>query len=99
MLDGVGGAVLIAAVGLVLAWIAGAVALQTPGARGLRKDIQRSSILRALNDELPPSGPILNALARFDPFPQIDAARRRTSRRPRPKIARDPQVQAAAAAS
>jgi hypothetical protein len=71
VLDGVGGAVLIAAAGLVVIWIAGAVALQTPGARGLRKDIQRSAILRVLNDELPPSGAILNALARFDPFPQI----------------------------
>src|SRR4051812_28438344 len=65
-LDGVGGALLIAAAGLLLCWIAGAVALQTPGARGLRKDIQRSAILRALNKELPPSGVILNALARFD---------------------------------
>ncbi|MBX5470739.1 MAG: CvpA family protein, partial [Thermoleophilaceae bacterium] len=30
-LDGVGGALLVAAVGLGIAWIAGAVALQTPG--------------------------------------------------------------------
>ena len=72
MVDGLVGAVLSAGVALGLAWIAGAVALQTPQARGLRDDIQRSSILRALNDVLPPSGPILNALARFDPFPRID---------------------------
>ncbi|MBA2506811.1 MAG: CvpA family protein, partial [Thermoleophilaceae bacterium] len=31
LIDGLGGAVLLAAVGLALAWIAGAVALQTPG--------------------------------------------------------------------
>jgi colicin V production protein len=58
LLDGIGGAVLIGAVALGLAWIAGAVALQTPGARKYRKDIQRSLILRRLNDVLPPSGSI-----------------------------------------
>ena len=57
--------------GLGLVWIAGAVALQTPGASELRKDIQRSAILAQLNEVLPPSGPILNALARVDPFPRI----------------------------
>ena len=36
VLDGIGGALLIGALGLGLAWIAGAVALQTPGARELR---------------------------------------------------------------
>jgi len=71
VLDGVGGALLVATLGLALVWIAGAVALQTPGARELRRDIQRSAILRQLNDALPPSGPILNALARADPFPRI----------------------------
>lgn len=69
--DGVGGAVLVGALALGLAWIAGAVALQTPGARELRRDIQRSAILRRLNDFLPPSGPLLNALSRADPFPRI----------------------------
>ncbi|MCZ4493579.1 MAG: MarP family serine protease, partial [Conexibacter sp.] len=70
-LDGFLGAVLSAAIGLGLAWAAGAVALQTPGARELRRDIQRSAILRSLNGALPPSG-VLNALARFDPFPHVD---------------------------
>lgn len=94
VLDGIGGAVLIACAGLVLVWIAGAVALQTPGARGLRKDIQRSAILRTLNKGLPPSGPILNALARFDPFPQIAGPNPNVAP-PTAKIARDPQVEAA----
>ena len=71
MLDGMGGSILLACLGLGLAWIAGAVALQTPGARELREDVQRSEILKRLNAALPPSGPILNALARFDPLPQI----------------------------
>jgi hypothetical protein len=71
LFDGVGGALLVATLGLGLVWIAGAVALQTPGARELRRDIQRSAILSKLNEALPPSGPILNALARADPFPRI----------------------------
>jgi S1-C subfamily serine protease len=65
--DGIGGAALIAALALGLAWVFGAVALHTPGATELRSDVQRSTILRALNSLLPPSGPILNALNRVDP--------------------------------
>ncbi len=71
-LDGAAGGLLFAALGLALVWIGGAVALQTPGARALRKDIQRSTILARLNRELPPTGPVLNALARFDPLPTIE---------------------------
>jgi S1-C subfamily serine protease len=69
--DIAGGAVLIGAVGLGLAWIFGAVALHAPGAAELRRDVQRSVILRSLNDVLPPSGPIINALNRVDPAPTI----------------------------
>jgi hypothetical protein len=95
--DGVAGGVLTGCLALGLAWILGAVALQTPGATiDLRRDIQRSEILRRLNAALPPSGPILNALARFDPFPHIDAPGARVSPPP-PGIPRDPQVRAAAA--
>jgi hypothetical protein len=94
LLDGLGGAVLIACAGLVLIWVAGAVALQTPGARDLRRAIQRSPIMRALNETLPPSGALLNALARFDPFPKI-AGPAANVPPPNAKIARDPQVAAA----
>jgi S1-C subfamily serine protease len=94
VIDGLGGAVLIACAGLVLVWVAGSVALQTPGARDLRKAIQRSQILQALNDTLPPSGPLLNALARFDPFPRISGPDPGVAP-PTAKIARDPQVAAA----
>jgi hypothetical protein len=94
LLDGIGGAVLIACAGLVLVWVAGAVALQTPGARELRKAIQQSQIMQALNDTLPPSGPLLNALARFDPFPRIAGPDPGVAP-PTARIARDPQVEAA----
>ena len=93
LVDGAGGALLIACAGLVVCWIAGAVALQTPGARGLRRDIQRSSILRRLNDVLPPST-VLNALARFDPFPRVTGPAPQVAAPP-PRIAHDPQVRAA----
>src|SRR4051794_23893235 len=92
--DGVGGAVPSGAVALGLAWLAGAVALQTPGAVAFRDEIQRSSILKRLNDALPPSGPVLNALARFDPFPRIDGPSAGVPP-PRAAIARDPQVRVA----
>jgi len=93
--DGLGGAALVAAVGLGLVWIAGAVALQTPGARELREPIQRSAILTKLNERLPPSGAILKALARFDPFPQIEGPDPQVGP-PDSRIARDPEVRRAA---
>jgi S1-C subfamily serine protease len=71
VLDGLLGALLTAALALGLVWIAGAVVLQTPGIRDLRAEVQRSQVLRRLNAALPPSGPILNALARFDPLPTL----------------------------
>jgi S1-C subfamily serine protease len=69
--DGVLGAALTACVGLGISWIVGAVALDSSGSQPLRQDIQRSAILRELNQLLPPSGPILHALARFDPLPSV----------------------------
>ncbi|HXV05988.1 MAG TPA: MarP family serine protease [Solirubrobacterales bacterium] len=71
--DGAGGAALVAAVALGLAWVFGAVALHAPGTTQLRADVQRSLILRGLNRVLPPSGPVLNALNRVDPAPSISA--------------------------
>ena len=91
VLDGVGGAGLLACLGLGLAWVVGAVALQTPGARELREPIQRSAILRELNEVLPPSGPILQALARFDPLPEISGPQARVAP-PNSAIARDFEV-------
>ena len=95
IVDGLAGAVLSTGVALGLVWLGGSVVLQAPQARGLRDDVQRSSILRALNDVLPPSGPILNALARFDPFPRIDGPPVDLPA-PRAAIARDRDVRLAA---
>jgi S1-C subfamily serine protease len=93
-LDGVLGALLMGCLGLGLAWVFGAVALQVPGARELRRPIQRSEILRRLNEVLP-SRDLLNAVARFDPFPRITAPNI-TVPPPPSAIARDPDVRRAA---
>jgi len=71
MADGTAGAALVAAVALGLAWVFGAAALHAPGTVQLRAAVQRSVILRNLNDLLPPSGPVLNALSRVDPAPSV----------------------------
>jgi S1-C subfamily serine protease len=94
--DGAGGALLIGAAALGLAWLFGAVALHAPGATELRGDVQRSLILRALNDAFPPSGPIINALNRVDPLPSVTGPSTRVPP-PDPRIAGDPDVQAASA--
>jgi S1-C subfamily serine protease len=89
-----GGAVLLVALGLGLVWLFGAVALNAPGAKGLREAVQQSAILRGLNDAFPPSSALINALHRIDPTvavqgPSPDVAA------PDSKIARDPEVRAA----
>lgn len=94
LFDGLLGAVLGAALGLGIVWIAAAVAAQTSGDRQLRADIQRSAILRELNELLPPSGPILDALSRLDPLPQL-AGPSPDVAAPLPRIGRAPGVRAA----
>jgi Trypsin-like peptidase domain/Colicin V production protein len=95
ILDGTLGLILSVTLALALAWIFGAVALQTPGAGGLRHDIQRSAILRRLNAILPPSGVILHALARFDPLGSINGPQADVGP-PNAAIAHEPHVAAAA---
>jgi hypothetical protein len=96
VLDGLLGAGLGAATALVIVWIAGAIALQTPGLGDLRREVQRSTVLATLNDALPPSGPILSALARFDPLPAISGPPTGDVPAPRRGILADPDVRAAA---
>jgi S1-C subfamily serine protease len=91
LLDGLLGAAFGAALGLGIIWILAAVAAQTPGQERLRADVQRSAILRELNVLLPPSGPILNALARLDPLPQL-AGPSPDVAPPQPAVARAPGV-------
>jgi S1-C subfamily serine protease len=94
LLDGLLGAALGAALGLGIVWIVAAVAAQTPSAGRLRADIQRSVVLGELNRLLPPSGPILNALSRLDPLPQL-AGPSPDVAAPLPRIGRAAGVRAA----
>jgi S1-C subfamily serine protease len=95
LLDGALGAALSAAVGLGIVWIVAAVVAQVPGEAQLRASIQSSAILRELNQLLPPSGPVLNALARLDPLPSIPGPLPAVAAPPPPRIAYDPGVLAA----
>jgi hypothetical protein len=89
--DGAGGGALIASVALGVVWVFGAVAMHAPGTAQLRADVQRSLILRSLNEVLPPSGSILNALDRVDPAPSIVGPATPVAA-PDPSIAADPDV-------
>jgi S1-C subfamily serine protease len=89
-----GGAVLLVALALGLAWLFGAVALNAPGAKSLRTAVQRSAILRALNNEFPPSSSLINALHRIDPRLAVQGPSPNVAA-PDSKIAHDPDVQAA----
>jgi S1-C subfamily serine protease len=92
--DGAGGAALVASVALGVVWVFGAVALHAPGTAQLRADVQRSVILRSLNEVLPPSGPILHALDRVDPAPSIIGPATPVAA-PDPAIVADPDVDSA----
>jgi S1-C subfamily serine protease len=90
------GALLSVVIALGMAWLIGAVILQVPQASSnLRRAVQKSAILRGLNDVLPPSGVILHALARFDPFPSVNGPDANVPA-PTSRIARDPDVKRAA---
>jgi S1-C subfamily serine protease len=90
--DGVLGAVLTACIGLLVAWVLGAIALRADP--DIRRDVQRSAILGRLNAVLPPTGPLLNTLRALDPFPHIEGPEANVPP-PRGSIARDPEVAAA----
>lgn len=92
--DGAGGAALIASVALGLAWVFGAVALHAPTTARLHADVERSVILSSLNDVLPASGSVLNALDRVDPAPPLGGPPTPAAA-PDPAVSSDPEVLAA----
>jgi uncharacterized membrane protein required for colicin V production len=93
-LDTVGGFLLGAASGLLLAWALGVVALQLPGHPQWRREVQRSLVLRKLNRLLPPST-VLQALARLDPFPALGGPLAQVPP-PNPRVLSLPGVRSAA---
>lgn len=94
LVDGALGAALSAVLGLAIAWILAAVALQARPDPQLRADIQRSAILSELNQILPPTGPILNVLASLDPLPRVTGPLPDVAP-PSPAISREPGVRVA----
>jgi S1-C subfamily serine protease len=93
-LDSAGGLVVGAAAGLALVWVFGAAALLLPNQRSLRQSVQRSEVLRRLNDIVPPER-LLNVLARVDPFPSITGPPI-PDEPPTPAVVDNPVVRAAA---
>ncbi len=96
LVDSVGGLFLGAAAGLAAIWVLGAVALLLPGQARLRQAVQDSSIIRALNRQVPPRR-LLNALARVDPFPTV-AGPGSVPGSPDPSVVRNARIKAAAPA-
>ena len=70
LFDSLGGLLLGAAGGVVLVWVLSATALLAPGQLALRRDVQRSAVVRRLDQAVPPRR-LLKLLARIDPFPSI----------------------------
>ena len=93
LVDAVGGFAFGAVIGLAVIWILAAVALQLPGQIDLRRDVQRSAVVRELNELVPPRD-VLRALARVDPFPSI-AGPLPAVDPPDPQVVRDPEIRAA----
>jgi S1-C subfamily serine protease len=93
LLDSLGGLAFGCLFGLVLVWILAAVAQQLPGQLELRRDVQRSAVIRELNDVVPPRR-VLRALARVDPFPSI-AGPAPAVDPPDPRVVRDRAIRSA----
>ena len=93
-LDRLGGAILGAAAGLLLAWAVGAVGQQAPLPPALQASVQRSEILGQLDERLP-SRTLLQAFSRFDPLPRIEGPRPEVPA-PDAALLDDPAVQRAA---
>ncbi len=91
VVDGIAGAALSAAVALGVAWVLGVIVVSLPGTNALRADVERSVILRRLDELMPPSGVVLNALARIDPLPDIVGRGSRVAAPPR-LVARTPAL-------
>jgi S1-C subfamily serine protease len=94
-LDSFGGLVVGAATGVAVVWVLGATALLLPGLADLRGDVQKSEVVRRLEEAVPPRN-LLNLLARIDPFPSIAGPAAPTAP-PTAAIAHDPDVVAAEA--
>ncbi|MGZ4482170.1 MAG: CvpA family protein [Gaiellales bacterium] len=85
-LDGLGGGLAGAVLGVAAVWLVAAAAVQQPEL-GLRRLVQRSTLLPALIHALPPQS-VLDALARFDPLPVLPSQAGRALPPPNPGVPR-----------
>lgn len=92
--DGTVGAALLAAFAIGIVWVGAAALTQSRTDKKLRETIRASAVIGQINAALPPTGGILDALARIDPVPQINGPSPNVSA-PDSAIARDPEVQQA----
>lgn len=92
--DAVGGAGVLVVLALAVAWVIGAVAVNAPALSQYRDDIQRSTVLSALNESFPPTGPILNALNRITTTPELSGPQA-SVRPPSAGVLGDPELRAA----
>ena len=93
-LDNLGGAVLGLTLSLVLVWAVGMLALQSPPLAGLHPVVEKSRILRSLDDRMP-AGMLTRAVAELDPLPKIRGPEPNVAP-PRKGIVSDPDVRSAA---
>jgi S1-C subfamily serine protease len=93
-LDRLGGAILGAAIALVLAWVVGIVGQQAPLPPSFHASLQRSEIVDRLDERLP-SRVLLQAYSRLDPLPQLEGPRPEVPA-PDPDLLDDPGVRQAA---
>jgi S1-C subfamily serine protease len=93
LVDSVGGLVVGAATGVALVWVLGASALLVPGQSRLRREVQRSEIVRRLDEQVPPSR-LLGLISRIDPFPSITGPAAPAAP-PSPEIASRPAIRRA----
>jgi S1-C subfamily serine protease len=95
-LDSAAGVLLGAVTGVAFVWVLGAAALLLPGQTRLRQEVQRSNLVRRLDEAVPPRR-ALNLLARIDPFPSI-AGPAAPETPPTAAVLRDPVIRRASRA-
>jgi S1-C subfamily serine protease len=93
-LNRIGGLLFGAVSGLAIVWVLGAIGLNYPGQAQLRRDLQRSLVLRELNSIVPPRT-FLNLLARIDPLPTL-VGPALPPQPPNPRVLRQPGPRLAA---
>ncbi len=94
VVDAIGGVIVMTALALSVSWLIGAVVLNAPAMKRYRDDVQRSQILAAMYDSVPPSGPLLNVLNRIDPTPALKGPTADVAP-PEKGILAEPELQAA----